>query len=643
MPQGTLTPEEVQKALSGGGARVIEDDPLSLSAEEVEALFAGGAARPITDNATTSTLPPPPGSPQSPGGALSVASTQAQHVLKGIPQVITGIPSTVASVGSNIGKGATDPASFVKMIAMGGPLGQTLIEGGAGMLKPLVKGARELLFPGSVTDESILPDSPEFKAAAEGAGANFAGSAIGASPLARAGIGKVAGGVNKLQHAVRDIPKDSPPAVLAHKLDLNPSYAATALSELKAAKTTVVDVPTALEAIKQRKAEVIPAYNAIVAPTSKAVVPGSASAMMEAELAAIPEHLRLRRPAEYTRHMKRIQAAYANKPDFTRGELDGIRRSLGAADTGAHGKSPLAKIAQDETSKALDLAAEQTARRLFFDALQQDGTGVVDLAKSLNQSKAALMHLEEALDSYKNQSFVESNIGKAGRLLRTYDSAKGAQRTLTGTVATPLEEMLTGQYESINKTLADTVRRWQTVAPPTNILPSYSPPARPQLTAGFPLAPPPDASIVGGSPALAEAGTRATRRGLLLPEPAPPQVAVPGGPVTTQAQQVRGVDAASKPLPMQPSSLDFGSGRVPTSQNFQYTGEAATPPLMKPSGPGTLLTRDPRVLKSTLDAIDKTLQSKVLNDAHRAELMAARAKILAQLQPPSPLAPPPTQ
>lgn len=124
----------------------------------------------------------------------------------------------------------------------------------------------------------------------------------------------------------------------------------------------------------------------------------------------------------------------------------------------------------------------------------------------------------------------------------------------------------------------------------------------------------------------------------------PPPVAVAGQPTVGQGAQIRGVDArVAGQLPMQPSRLDFGSGRVPTTTNQQFSGTATTPPLMKPSGPGTLLTRDPRVLKSTLDAIDKTLQTKVLNDAHRAELMTARAKILAQLQPPSPLAPPPTQ
>lgn len=159
------------------------------------------------------------------------------------------------------------------------------------------------------------------------------------------------------------------------------------------------------------------------------------------------------------------------------------------------------------------------------------------------------------------------------------------------------------------------------------------------LPAGLPLPPPADTSMAAGSPALAEAGTRATRKGLLIPETASPSpVSVPGQPVVSQGAQVRGVEPpVVGQLPMTPSRLDFGSGRVPVTTNQQLGGTASTPPLRSPAGPGELLTRDPRVIQSTLQAIDDALASGKLTQGQRMELTLARQKLTAQL----PIPPPP--
>jgi hypothetical protein len=98
--------------------------------------------------------------------------------------------------------------------------------------------------------------------------------------------------------------------------------------------------------------------------------------------------------------------------------------------------------------------------------------------------------------------------------------------------------------------------------------------------------------------------------------------------VTQQFQQVRGVQAQ----PVGPANLPHTTASYPeTVWRTIFKGEAQTPPLMKPSGPGTLMTSDPVVIQNTLQAIAKALAEKPA-PAARAELLSARQTLIEALK-----------
>lgn len=92
--------------------------------------------------------------------AGEVALDQAGHVLKGIPQAITGIPAALAGAAG---------AAYDMLTGKGTGKAQEMIKGIAQPATTTARGAAALVAPGSVEQ----PSRQEFEQAAEGAGANL--------------------------------------------------------------------------------------------------------------------------------------------------------------------------------------------------------------------------------------------------------------------------------------------------------------------------------------------------------------------------------------------------------------------------------------------------------------------------------------
>lgn len=116
--------------------------------------------------------------------ASQVASDQAANVLKGIPKAVTGIPSAIGVAGSTLLQLLKRPADPTPILE----LGKAAAEGIGRPFATVLKGAAALTpYLGDMSTPA--PSREEFESAAEGAGTNFAGTAL---PNVASGISKAA-------------------------------------------------------------------------------------------------------------------------------------------------------------------------------------------------------------------------------------------------------------------------------------------------------------------------------------------------------------------------------------------------------------------------------------------------------------------
>lgn len=252
---------------------------------------------------------------------------------------------------------------------------------------------------------------------------------------------------------------------------LNPSdkmfqkHVEVGLDELRAAEKTIgeiADIPKAKRGLEVRSR----IYNKqiadeVVKPQATIVVPGSAKVMVDREIAAIPDNIRLTDPDKYTKLVQKIHESHTH--DYTIGELNTLRSELAATQSAYYGKDVSGQLTMDAGVRATDIARGQASREQFYSGLDKYGLGGGEAAARLNSRIGSMIHYQDALQDSLNSSvaeqrnLIERAAYKVNRLIRPVSSAIGDTRTVNQNLALAIRRH-TGSPQDVKITLEPRIK-----------------------------------------------------------------------------------------------------------------------------------------------------------------------------------------
>lgn len=321
-----------------------------------------------------------------------------------------------------------------------------------------------------------------------------------------------------------------------------------AVNELKDAEIQhgpITHVDQAVEATRSR----VDLYNQenakLLQPYNKLPVRGSRRAMVDAEIAAIPDTLRVGDPAKYNSIVNNIRTKL-RLPDLTVEELNDMRVSANKQFREFYSKNPLGQMTAEQQLHTATLEAQGSAARgLIYDRLPSN----VSEAFAENNSRiGAMTKLEQNLYRVQDTARLQSATPSLsfGRIKNAITS-KGAS------------ELTHGGSSTINSDLANALRRWKGSNEPVILGPA------PELHPMNPITNP--RRLLGGTAQILDKTT-----GQMISKPVggssglplPPPTELPSGGFSLSAPH--GQPAVPDPnliAPRAPSSLHTPPGSKP--------------------------------------------------------------------------------
>lgn len=428
-------------------------------------------------------------------------------------------------------------------------------------------------------------------------------------------------GATSALHGVQDAVRPEPIAAALRAFDdADPAmvhHIPKALSEIKAWEDSTKQ--TANTAVKQYAAidNRISTYNramkALLRPQGDIVVPGSRLESIGAQIAAIPDDIKLVNPRQYANLVKSIKAQEA-MPDFTIKELDSIRKGLGAKNK-SYGKDTSGQISASLSTRAIDAALEKFARNKLYDSMDWNAPGSGVDGMELKSRIGAMVNYQDALFKKLNKSIVESSRPVSAKIAAGLGHALRPGKFLES-IGNPSQFNPT----LINSDLASAARRWK---------------ARPE-----PLAP----LKVPFSPSGPNPGVtwkQANPQPELLPTGNPvtePLLAPPPGTSSTIGQDIFKVqqraDQAARSAPpanvegvQKPLPGAVPETRLPLKETASfYPGKSGV--VMEP----TLLTKDPKTGKPYARFKDPETGKNMIDPETKKPVYAAPRDYRAQKQ-----------
>lgn len=223
----------------------------------------------------------------------------------------------------------------------------------------------------------------------------------------------------------------------------------TVMSELKADKIAVPrNLPMARASIQRRITANNSMFDNLMRLQHNIVESGSRQAVANAEITAIPEDIRLNDPDKYARLVADAQSK-ANLPDYTRGQLNELRKDLNATNSPYYGKDLSGQITMDRGVRAMDMARGDTVRNLLYNSLDTSGAGMGDTAREINRRMGALIHFDDALRPRENEALLQTG------------------KSLASKAATPVKSVKEHFTDpTIDQTIARTLARWKSTPEP---------------------------------------------------------------------------------------------------------------------------------------------------------------------------------
>lgn len=228
----------------------------------------------------------------------------------------------------------------------------------------------------------------------------------------------------------------------------------------------VRDTPTLRTALREQMDKNNDLAEPVIQQQRDIVVPGSRAESAQVRIDSIPAEIKADDPVRYQKLVQEARET-VKLPDYTIGELDDIRKSLGSKNK-TYGKNLSAQIAADHTMAAMDHAQESFARAKLYDSLEQNsGTGL-DI-QELKARMGAMIKMDNAAFKKVNQSMIESGRRLPERAIE-----------LAGKVMTPGTTLKHfGDNATIDSDIASAVRQWKRrpsqIVAPTPKLPAPAP------------------------------------------------------------------------------------------------------------------------------------------------------------------------
>lgn len=396
---------------------------------------------------------------------LMHGSDAAANVIRGIPQVITALPGAAVQTGKAVLEATLGPQSRTYNPEM-----EKVVSGATA---PFTTPARELagtLAPGAVN----RPTQEELAASQQGAGAMLGGVLLektglpqkvpGLASKAREGFGGVA-------NALSDKFKPSPTITLGRGVgtagapaDFITRTIPVAGDELHAWQTEtgipVDNVPKARIAIQDRLNKTNEIVKQIVDPVRDTVIPGARAEHAAAQIAAIPDEIRLNDPAKYQRIVADIQEKIGQGPEYTIGDIDEQRQAYERRVTDWD-KSIAADMSTDASMKALDKASANWSIKKFYDSLDKVNNTGMDVGELKNRV-GALIETDGQLLKRVNRSIIQSGQSTPAKIVEGIGHAMRSGKYA--------ENLGSGVTSMIDADIKSAMRRWETtpraVTPP---------------------------------------------------------------------------------------------------------------------------------------------------------------------------------
>lgn len=397
-------------------AAVRKDHPELAHIDDIKLFKAIAIDHPqLAQNVVEPTFQSPKYGPTGPGG-LDIASEQAGHVMEGIGESVTGIPSGLMALADTIKKQETgeDPYAMVKIIM--------------GMGQPLAPIAKTLV------GDAPNPESPEWVNAAKGSGTMLGGAilpdALGGisdaipAPIKNLGraagtmVADVAGGAKgaivegakalKVGAQTGEFPTRPPAASITEAL--NPGdlqfqkHAPIALRELRASSKGVGGVEDALAGLEERRKVNNAGVDSIVGPQKGVDASSYRNHIIQKQIDSIPLDTK---PLVRKRLMADI---YRRTPEkITIGWLNDMRSELSATQSPFYGKDVTGQVTMDAGQRAVDIARGEAVRESFYHSLDNapGAMGGGEAARAYNERIGATMHMKDALQHKQNAAVAE--------------------------------------------------------------------------------------------------------------------------------------------------------------------------------------------------------------------------------------------
>ncbi len=178
----------------------------------------------------------------------------------------------------------------------------------------------------------------------------------------------------------------------------------TALNEIKAAEGKIGPMRSyekVLQGSEISTRGLNDSLNKLIEPQAAVTIPGSGTIMRKAQIAAIPDTIRLTRPDQY----KLITAKIMAEPekDFTLGELNDIRVSGNKMLDPKYGKVVTKQLSTDEQlSTAIEKAKTDSAREQMYSGMDRHGLGGGTEAREIGRRMGATMEFQSEVEKKAN-------------------------------------------------------------------------------------------------------------------------------------------------------------------------------------------------------------------------------------------------
>lgn len=193
------------------------------------------------------------------------------------------------------------------------------------------------------------------------------------------------------------------------------------LSELNQGKIDLgvkrVDVPTGLKILDHRTDVNNKVINDLVKPQETVKVPGSGTLMRQQQIDAIPDDIK-HNPTEYQKVVDKVSAYHPE--DYTIGELNKLRSELGATQSSFYGKDTSGALTMDAGTRAIDIARGNSARSMFYHAMDNYGLGGGVEAAETNSRIGSIIHMKDALEAKMNTSMAEKGSNLQTNVVRPF-------------------------------------------------------------------------------------------------------------------------------------------------------------------------------------------------------------------------------